>query len=95
MKKYFFCSICFAAVVVSVFLIASNLSPKTTNPKVLANIEALSWQETPNGIFYECADNFCMVFKYRNRFLVAGCKYDETSICTVQETDFPGLDISF
>lgn len=61
---------------------------------VQANIEALAWEETPNGVVYHCQDDFCLVFDYRNRVFLSGCRKEEGSICKVQATEFPGIDIS-
>ena len=51
-------------------------------PLLRANLEALTERETGD---VECNAEVCIVFGYKNRFLVAGCKKDVDYTCTVKK----------
>ncbi len=94
MKKKLYVAICVMILVIIAFVIGSNVHLNKINDIVGANVEALAWQETPNGIIYECTDTFCIIFKYKNRVFNSGCKYSEEHTCTVQAWEFPDININ-
>lgn len=82
MKQYFFMAI--ATFVVSA---AAVVGVKAYNyysmPELMrANLEALTERETGD---VECNAEVCIVFGYKNKFLVAGCKKDVDYTCTVKK----------
>lgn len=92
MKKVVFGGILTTILVISSICIHGSAKSQYDD-LFMANLEALCWQETPNGIVYDCNNEVCIVFDYKNRFLVGGCKAAAGYTCTVAKTDWP--DINF
>lgn len=78
--------------VVSILVCKANIT-NGEDSVFLANVEALMYEELPNGVIIECTDSFCIIFDYRKKWLVAGCKAQPGETCTVQKTELP--DINF
>ena len=93
--KHLFLFITALVILTVSLLIVTKSQRKGADSIVKYNIEALSAHETTsNGIEYECLDDFCMIFEYKNRSILfgGGCKAAPGFICSISKTEWPSIN---
>ena len=90
MKKGIIIAAIAAVITAGSVFVVNKTSHSNEDDIIIANIEALQYEELPDGTIFHCEDGFCIIFGYENNF-VGGCKKNEAYICKVQQTNFPNL----
>ncbi len=93
MKKGIIIAVITAVITAGSVFVVNKTSHSNEDDIIIANIEALQYEELPNGVIIHCDSDVCIIFEYRNRLFLSGCKAEAGSTCTVKKTELPDIHI--